>query len=162
MVGLSHPLNEKFQVSGDFTLSNVTGTPDSGGVAATPGTGNEYFYSVQLIGNSLLTSGDIAIVGLRFADTNAAHTGTFSVNTRYPLTPNLRFNPRFRASYSAKKAVSDDQFKLTPAMKIDLTLARRLRLELEGAMEWTHDRYATMPDETSVDYFLLAGYRYDF
>jgi hypothetical protein len=162
MVGASHPLNGKFQVSGDVTVANVTGTPASGGVAATPETGNEYFYSAQLIGSSLVKDGDITILGLRYADASTAGTVTLNVNTRYPVSRKLRLNPRLRMSYSAKKASDDEQFKISPALKVDYKWARRLRLEFEGAVVWTHDWFANQTTEGAVDYFIVMGYRYDF
>ncbi|MEQ1671449.1 MAG: hypothetical protein ABL893_11370, partial [Hyphomicrobium sp.] len=49
-LGFSRPINSTFQASGDVTVTNLDGTPASGGVDATTSTGNEFFYSAQIIG----------------------------------------------------------------------------------------------------------------
>lgn len=67
-VGFSRPINEKFQVNFDATITNFTGTPASGGIDATLGTGNEYFASSQIIGSAVFTPDDLLIAGFRFAD----------------------------------------------------------------------------------------------
>ncbi|MFQ5465340.1 MAG: SPOR domain-containing protein [Thermodesulfobacteriota bacterium] len=161
-VGVTHPLSEKLQVGGDFTVSELSSTTGSGGVAATPGTGFELFYSAQLIGSSLLKQGDIAILGLSYADTSTADTVTLNLNTRYPYSPKLRLNPRLRLDFSAKKASADDQFKIRPSMKTDYFWTRRIRFEFEGGMEWTYEWFANGTTDSTVDYFIVLGYRFDF
>ncbi|MFQ5473653.1 MAG: hypothetical protein ACE5FA_12320, partial [Dehalococcoidia bacterium] len=162
MVGVTHPLNEKLQIGGDFTVSELSSTTGSGGVAATPGTGFELFYSAQLIGSSLLKQGDIAILGLRYADASTSDTITLNLNTRYPYSRKLRLNPRLRFDYSAKKATADDQLKIRPSMKTDYFWTRRIRFEFEGGVEWTYERFANQTTDATVDYFIVAGYRFDF
>ncbi|MEA3241805.1 MAG: hypothetical protein U9Q19_00025, partial [Pseudomonadota bacterium] len=44
-LGASHPFTEKIQLSGDVTVSELSGTKASGGVEAIPDTGKEYFYN---------------------------------------------------------------------------------------------------------------------
>lgn len=56
--------------------------PASGGVEAIDGTGNEYIYSVQLIGSSLLKEGDVSILGVRYYDAKDSRTSSLIVNTR--------------------------------------------------------------------------------
>ncbi len=161
-ISASRPINGKLQVSGDFTLSNLTGTPASGGVEAGSGTGNEYFYSVQLIGSSLLKEGDIAILGLRFADTATAKTTTFTLNTRYPVNHDWRINPRFRLDYRLNDDGGGERVTVRPSIRTDYRWRRHMRLEAELGGEWSSDHTADQQTDRSFGYFLRLGYRYDF
>ena len=66
--GYARPLTEHLQVSADITAAETSGTVGSAGVAATPSTGTELYYSAQLIANDMYNEGDMYILGLRFAD----------------------------------------------------------------------------------------------
>ena len=61
---------------------------------AVDGSGYESFYDVQLVGSDLLRRGDLTILGARFSDTANAYVTNLSLDTRFPLQPLLRFNPR--------------------------------------------------------------------
>lgn len=67
-VGLSQKLSEKFRLSVDLTATNLTGTHTSGGVLGFPGTGTEYYTSLQLLGSGLIVENDSHIIGLRYND----------------------------------------------------------------------------------------------
>lgn len=159
-LGVTRPVNTKFQVSGDFTLSETSGTPASGGVEASEGTGNEYFYSAQLIGSNLIKEGDIAIFGLRYSDASSADTVSFNVNTRYPINHAWRINPRFSAHYSMRDA-SGDQLRIIPVLRTEYYWRRFLSLEFEGGMEWVYEWLADQTDITK-NFFMTVGYRMEF
>jgi hypothetical protein len=161
LVGVSRPLNDKFQISADFTASKLTGTKASGGVEAVPGTGTDYFYSTQLIGSNLIKEGDIAILGLRYADTGSADTVSLNLNTRYPITRSFRFNPRFDVSYRDNKDDDGEQITFRPSLRMEYVWRRRYHLELEGGAEFS-DEKLTDDTEERDSYFWSIGYRVDF
>jgi len=159
-LGVTHPFNEKLQVSGDITISNLQGTSASGGVDAIEGTGNEYFYNLQLIGSSLLQPGDINILGFRFSDTSTSNIYTLSADSRFPVTNNFRINPRVRYDYRD----NDDnttQSTILPSIRLDYRWHRLYRFELEAGREWTT---RNLQDGTGDfrSYFISVGYRADF
>lgn len=158
-LGASHSLNPQLQLSGDFMISNLSGTDASCGVDATDGTGNEFFYSTQLVGSSLLKQGDIAILGLRYSDTSTAKAISADLNTRYPITPELRFNPRLRTDYRKLEAGGED-YGAQASARLEYRWRRRLRLELELGGEWSDNTAST--DGEELGYFLNVGYRWDF
>jgi hypothetical protein len=160
-LGASRPLSERLQLSGDVSLANFSGTDESAGVAATDGTGNEYFYNLQLIGSNLLKDGDIAILGLRYLDANTADTISFSLNTRYPVNSNLRVNPRFRVDYRKNHNDDSEQFIYRPSVRLNYRVKRRMRLETELGGEWS-DRELVDGTEKTRGYFGNIGYRLDF
>jgi tetratricopeptide (TPR) repeat protein len=160
-IGLSQPINGKFRVSGDVLLSRLSSTPASGGVEATPSTGNELFYSAQLIGSDLIKPGDITIFGLRFSDGNTSNTVSGSINTRYPITRELRFNPRLRLDYRWNENDSGEQFAVQPSARLEYIYHRVLHLEVEAGAEWASERFADQSDQP-WGYFVNVGYRWDF
>lgn len=161
MIGATRPFNEKLQISGDFTVTELTGTPASGGVEAMDGTGYEYFYSVQLIGSSIIKEADTAILGLRYSDTSTADTLSLSVNTRYPVNRELRINPRLRLDFSKVHRTDAKRLKIRPSLRADYYWKRHVRFEFEGGLELAYERVANRNDD-SIDYFLRTGYRYEF
>ncbi len=160
-VGVSRPLNDKFQISADFAASKLTGTDASGGVEAVLETGTDYFYSTQLIGSSLIKEGDIAIVGLRYADTANADTISLNLNTRYPISRSWRFNPRFDVSYRDNKDDDGEQIVFRPSLRMEYVWRKRYHLELEGGAEFSDEKLTDDTQETD-SYFWTIGYRVDF
>jgi hypothetical protein len=160
-VGFSRPINEKFQVSLDATITDFSGTAASGGVAATEGTGNEYFYAAQLIGNGVITSDDLLIAGLRFADLDQSNYYVMDLSLRYPLMDSLKVNPRLMLGYRTGDTTDLVEYTVLPSVLVDYYLTRDLSLELEVGARWT-DTTENNVEETSTDLFFTIGYRYDF
>lgn len=161
MLGLSRPVSARLQLSGDVTVSSLSGTPASGGVAANDDTGNDYYYSVQLVGNDLLKQGDTAIVGLRFADTDSAATTSLMLNTRYPLGNAWRVNPRLRVDYREFSLAAGDQWTAAPSIRVNYRWRKRYFFEIESGGEWSSRRLSDTTDRTTSSYLSL-GYRADF
>lgn len=159
--GFSRPINEQFQISFDATVTNFSGTPASDGLPATEGTGNEYFYATQLIGNSIITNDDLLIAGLRFADLDQSNYYVLDLSLRYPLMDSLKINPRLMLGYRTGDATDLVEYTVLPSLLIDYYLTRDLSLELEVGARWT-DTKENNVEETSTDLFLTIGYRYDF
>lgn len=160
-LGVSRPLDSRFQISGDVTVTNLSDTPASGGVPATDSTGNDYFYSVQLIGNSLIKQGDLGILGLRYADTSSASTTTLSLNTRYPVNHEWRINPRLRLDQREFASDNTQQWTVLPSIRVNYRWRKRTQLEIELGGEWSSHELTDQTEKTSA-YFLNAGYRHDF
>ncbi|MFQ5480511.1 MAG: hypothetical protein ACE5DW_04470 [Thermodesulfobacteriota bacterium] len=161
-IGGSQPINTKFQLSGSVTVSELTGTDASGGVAAVQGTGLEYFYSLQLIANNILIKNDLLIAGLRYSDADTSNTTTASLNSRFSLKKNWRLNPRIQLDYSKNNKSSGSQFKIRPSMRTEYSWKKSTHLEFEGGLEWIYDRTTGSQTEYSRDYFIVTGYRMDF
>ncbi|MFQ5353761.1 MAG: hypothetical protein ACE5DR_02335, partial [Thermodesulfobacteriota bacterium] len=160
-LGGSQPLNSKFQLSANATVSELTSTVTSGGVEKVPGTGLEYFYSLQLIANNILLKNDLIIAGLRYSDANTSDTITGSLNSRFSLKKSWRLNPRIQLDYSKNKDTSGSQFKIRPSMRTEYNWKKSTHLEFEGGLEWIYDRTGGNTDY-SRDYFIVTGYRKDF
>ncbi len=160
-LGGSQPINKKYQLSGNVTVSEMTSTETSGGVARIPGTGLEYFYSLQLIANNFFIKNDLVIAGLRYSDANASNTTTLSLNSRFRLKKHWRINPRAQASYSKNNLTVGSQIKFRPSMRTEYHWKKSTHFEFEGGLEWIVDRKSSNTDYTR-DYFIVTGYRKDF
>ena len=161
-LGVSHPVTEKLQVSGDVTLSKLSDTVASGNVTLpNPGTDNEFFYNFQLIGSNLMREGDITILGLRFTDATTSDITSLSINTRYPVTRSFRVNPRFQVDFRKNSTDNTEQLIYRPSAKVTYSIKRRLRLEAEVGGEWS-DREIVSGSTKSNSYFFSLGYRADF
>lgn len=161
LLGFTRELSKKVQISTDVTVSELTGTPASGGVEATPGTGYEYFLSTQLVGSGLIKTGDTAIIGLRYANTKSSDRLTLDLNTRYPVTRKWRVNPRIRVNYSWKVNNSSNILKIRPSLRTDYYLKRKVKLEFDGGVEWGYE-FASVQNNETRNYFLTFGYRVNF
>ncbi len=156
----SLPLTPKFQFNGSVTVSSLSGTPASGGVAATSPSGTEYALFAQLLGNNWLFEKDVSSVGLRWADAATATRTTLSFSTRFPLNKEWRINPRFQLEKVSGSDGSSSTL-IRPSLRADFRFRRNIRFEFEGGVDLTQrDIAGGSDDETS--YFIRAGYVYDF
>jgi outer membrane protein assembly factor BamA len=142
-------------------VTNLSDTNGSAGVEAMDGTGNEYFYNLQLTGSNLIKAGDIAILGVRYANADTTRTTSLSLNTRYPFSQKLRVNPRLRVDYRNNTTDDTDQFIYRPSLRLTYRAKGRLQLEAEAGGEWS-DREIVDGSEKDRSYFAIIGYRMDF
>jgi hypothetical protein len=155
---VTQELNDRFQLNGEFSVSELSGTPASGGVAASPSTGAEFFYSTQLIGSSLFMENDITIFGLRYSDLQNVDSYSVDLNTRFPITRDLRINPRVRIDYRKNKNNDGDRVNIRPLVRLDYRWKRWLRFELEGGREWINETVIG-DSQKSTNYFFSLGAR---
>ena len=159
--GFSRPLNATYQVNLDATVTNYSGTPGSAGVTATEGTGNEYFYSAQVIGDSVIRDQDLLVAGLRFADLDQSNYYVMDLSYRYPLMDSLKINPRLMLGYRTGDNSDLAEYTVLPSVLVDYYFTRDWSLELEIGAQW-RDTIENGVEETNTELFFTAGYRYDF
>ncbi|MFZ0852770.1 MAG: tetratricopeptide repeat protein [Hyphomicrobiaceae bacterium] len=160
-VGYAFPLHSNYQVNLDATASSLSGTVASGGIDAMLPTGTELYYSAQLMGTNLLAEGDMYIAGVRVADLAASNLYVLDLSARYPLTNELRINPRLRLGYQIGDTSDLREVTVLPSILLNYYWTRDLSLELEVGAKWT-ERQQAAATETETDLFFTAGFRYDF
>ncbi|MFA5951948.1 MAG: tetratricopeptide repeat protein [Hyphomicrobium sp.] len=160
-LGLAHPINEHLQVTADVTIADTSGTVASGGVDATPTTGTEFYYSAQLIANDMAADGDMFIAGLRVADREDSNLYVVDLNTRIPITPDLRVGPRVRFGYRDGDTSDLEEYSVLPSLLVNYFVTRNINFEVEAGAYWTNTRINGV-EETETELFITAGYRYDF
>lgn len=184
-VGGTRQLSERVQLALDFSMSQLSGTPASGGVSETEDTGWETSLYPQLIATDLLLGGDVGSVGVRWFDGTASDTWSLIVHERLPVTKALRLHPRLRLDY--RTSSGSDEFALLPDNP-DSSLpavesATRVRngsftlrpyfgaeyrighvtLDTDCGIEWTTGAFGDEPSNgDELAYILSFGMRYDF
>ncbi len=165
MIGFSHPLSENLQIAADATLVNLTQpiaqTADSSALLATLPAGNEYYYSLQLIGTNLIKDGDMYSTALRYAQQPTLKEYVLDFNTRYPLNDNWVIGPRLRLGYEVGVGTDLKQYTVLPSFLVDYNWSRNLSFELELGAQWTSE---TLAGVKSRDTELVGtfGVRYSF
>jgi len=159
--GVTQELTDNAQLTGDFTISRLEGTVASGGVDTVPGTGNDYYCSMQLINNNVFFENNSIVNSLRYSDTSTNNTYTYSFNARIPFTKKFRIIPKYRMDYRLKKGSNDKRLRMRPTMRMDYRFKKFMRFEVEGGVEWRND-YASGISSKSMEAFISAGYRMNF
>ncbi|VAW80434.1 hypothetical protein MNBD_GAMMA12-2866 [hydrothermal vent metagenome] len=126
----SYPLGANWLLNGDFVVSNLDATTASGGVAATLGTDNEFFYTAQAIRSNLFKSGDSTAFSVRYADTTNYDKWTYSALLRYPLSRKWRVVPRIEVDFQDLNDGSDIR-TIRTALRFEYRAGRRHRFEFE-------------------------------
>jgi len=160
-IGGTQPINEKFQSSVDITLSRVGSTVSSGGVAATPSTGTDYFLSAQIVGNNLLINHDTGVIGIRFNNTTPSNTLSLIANSRFPISRNWRINPRLQLDYR-KLQGSGSQTKYRALLRTDYRYLNKVRFDFEIGYDATTSTNINNDTLGTNNLFFTLGYRWDF
>jgi hypothetical protein len=165
MVGFSHPLSDRLQVAADATVVNLTQpialTGATSALLATLPAGNEYYYSAQLIGNNIVSEGDMYIASLRYSQQPTLKEYVLDFNTRYPLTNQWLVSPRLRLGYTVGRGTDLKQYTMLPSFLIDYYFTGDLNFELEVGTQWTRSaQWGIKTNDTEL--FATIGVRYSF
>jgi len=162
-VGLSHPINDDFQIAADIAWSNLGGAPGSGGVEPIDPLGDEYYYNLQFYGSNLILDGDLSSLSLRYADTKQRDTYSVLINSSYPY-PSLRelkMSPKLRIDYRTNKNGPGDQWQFRPGLIIQYDFTRKWHLEVEGEYRWANRELEGLAED-KTGYYVAFGLSWDF
>lgn len=170
---LSYRVTKRLQVSGDVTVTHLSGTPpdedcdlqsDPNAICfeGTRGSGFEYQYLLQLIGSDLVKEGAVGILGLRVFDGDSTDIYSLRTNLRIPVTRALRINPRVDADYRRQDAGADFLF-VKPRLGFVYRLWK-LTLDADCAFEYRRafGGGINSASRDDIGYVLSAGLRMDF
>ena len=99
----------------------LSATPASGGVPATPSTGLDKNATVQLSGSSLLQAGDLHVFSALYDDSPSARISTLSWDARFVLPGAWRAGPRFSVSEVNNPTLGGKQMLYLPQVRADWT-----------------------------------------
>lgn len=159
-LSLSRPFGERWQWNLDLTSMSLGATPESGGVAATPGTGPDLLISTQALGYGLFGRGDVSSLGLQVQDGESTSTVSVGLNAQFPLGSAWRVGPRLRVDQREFHTDGSTQRLYSPGLRTEFRL-NRLSFEFDGGAEFG-ERSLGRATEDSTRYYLSLGYRYDF
>ncbi len=159
-LSLARPVGERWQWTIDLSTMSLGATPESGGVAATPGSGPDLVVSTQALGYGLFGRGDVSSLGLQVQDGDTISTLSLGINTQIPLGAAWRLGPRLRVDQREYHVDGSTQMLYSPGLRTEFRLAH-FSLEFEGGAEFGERSFGG-PSENSTRYYLSLGYRYDF
>jgi len=160
LVGTTQPYSKHWRLGGDFRIANTSATGASGTVAAVPGSGNSYIYTMQAIANSLFIENDLSVISASYVDDNRFKGRSLTFSRVETLRKYWRLDMALQL-YNQSDISGVHQMRITPSLKLNYHLNDRISLEGEGGIEDTHTYSATQDDKTRRRYFYV-GYRWDF
>ncbi len=164
MIGFSHPLTDRLQVSADATIVNLTQTITPFGLdpslASLP-SGNDYYFSAQLIGTNFIKEGDMYTAGVHYSQSGTSDIYMIDFNSRFPITNDLRISPRLRFGYTTGVGSDLKEYTVLPSILVDYLLTKDLSLEAEIGVQWT-DSIQSGVRSTDTELMGTIGVRYDF
>lgn len=160
LIGMTQPYSVHWRLGGDFRIANTSATAASGTVAAAPGSGNSYIYTMQAIANNLFIENDLSVISASYVNDPRFDGRSLTFSRVETLRKNWRLDMALQL-YNQSDVSGIHQRRVTPSLKLNYHLNDRISLEGEGGIEDTHTYSATQDDKTSRRYFYV-GYRWDF
>lgn len=159
-VSVSRPLGERFEFSFEAYGSRFGETVASGNVAATPASGLEKFFQLQLSANNLAHANDLWVFSGRYQDGALATVESLSLATRLPVGGAWRLGPRLRVDRRESLIDSAIETVYVPTLRLDYQRGRAW-LECEAGAEFGKRQLVT-DDESSRRYYFGLGYHISF
>jgi hypothetical protein len=160
-VGYSRPLTNNLQLNLDFTQAHIDGTITSYNVDGTPDMGDEFYYSAQLVGTSLLVPNDLYTGAFRYSSLKDTNNYAIDLSTRYPVAEAIRVQPRLTGTYTEGKNSPFTDYTVLPTLLIEYLWTNNLNFEIEVGERWTWRTQGTTRT-TENEFLVTAGFRLDF
>ena len=173
--GLMHPVSVKWQLGGDFQVSNMAATQASQNLpstaqlptqyAAIPATGDTYVLSARAIGNGVLFSNDMTIFSGSYIDAKKT-TGVITYSAQsYAVTHVARPAEGWQLDTSLRLYYQDSsngekKERINPVLRALYHLKNNLSFEAEINQENETKRGGPSPGSSNNSYY-YAGYRWD-
>ena len=155
------PYSEKLKYQLDYSISSLTGTVSSGGVAATSDTGKEYSYAASLLGKNWLMKYDNYLARFRSSQLSTSDatvidlTARFRFNKKWRIGPALRFDNR---DYDDGKKVKRNRV----SVRMDYRHNKSVRFQLNLSKIDKKTTSPTASPQNVTDDIIHLGYIYLF
>jgi len=156
--GVTRALSKRVQLSGDISLSDVSGVPASEGQPAVPGTGLLATLSGRIIASNWLGKNSVTVAGASYVDGSTYNAMSMFVTERGTFKRDWRIEANVSA-YLVNNDVGTSQIRLTPALRTEYR-RKKVTFEFELGQEVV-DNTGTLVSSTERT-FVMLGYRYDF
>ncbi len=165
-ISVTQQVSQKWQVGGDFRVSRYEDLPASGTTAvegilpATPGTGNDWAISPQLIGSNLYSSRDVTVFSLSYMSNPLYKGQSFYLYSRANATDKWSVDialQLFRMNYDSGLVMT----RIMPMLRTAYQIKQNLSFDFDAGMEKTHTETADQITEGQRQFFSL-GFRWDF
>jgi hypothetical protein len=139
VVSASRPFGDRWQFMLNLAGLQLSGTPASGGVAATASTGLDKNASLQISGSSLLQASDLHIFAARYDNSPLARSTTLSWDARFVIHGAWRLGPRLSVEELTSQMFGGRQLLYLPQVRGDWT-GRRSVFELTAGYQLQQQR----------------------
>lgn len=156
----SRPVNTKWQFSVDGSAYYTSGTPASGGVAAQPSPGTEYFGSIQFVGTGIFADNDTISMALRYANTSTSDLVLLDTYRRSNTGGKTRWKPRLQVGYRQFTDGSTETFAV-PSVNMTYKASEQTNFEVELGARFSN-RDAPSFSEEANEVFVTAGFNRQF
>jgi len=157
--GVTYPVSN-WQLSGDVLKTNISGTETINSVPGTPGTGDQYTYSLQGTGTGVFGKRDSLTIRGSYVTAETFDGYGLSVFQRSLLGQHWTLD--LNVIYYEQTDDMDTHFTRTiPTIKVGYLIKPNLVFEIEYGVETTVSESNTSNDTTTRQ-FGSIGYRWDF
>lgn len=156
---IQHTEKIKYQI--DYSISSLTGTVSSGGVAATSDTGNEYSYAFSFLAKKWLMEYDNYLVRIRSSQLATSNATVLDLTARYRFNKNWRIGPSIRydiRDYDDGRDVT----KKTLLVRMDYRHTKSVRFQLNLSRVDKYTVFADNSPQDITDNIIHIGYIYLF
>jgi len=157
----SKPLNEKWRFSIDGSLFSTSGNPASGGVAAVPSPGLEFYTSAQFVGTGIFTDTDVVSAALRLADTAQSKLVQLDMYRRFNVSDKLRLKPRAKIGYRDLTTADGQELFLIPSLTANYKLNKTTDFEVEIGGRISSLETPVYKEERN-EFYIFAGFWKEF
>jgi tetratricopeptide (TPR) repeat protein len=158
--GISHTLTPRLRLSVDANQTQIDATPDSGGVAAMPGSTYRYF-STNLSASSVFKEGDVSMLSIRLSDAETSRVYSLMLDSRFPIGRTWRINPRLRVDRREISTDSSEEWTYTAGIRLQYRRSQKFRVELEAGRLFSERETNTIEFDRE-SYFFNLGYQLFF
>lgn len=158
-LGATHRPIERLQVSGDLTVSHISGTESSAGVIGSEASGPDFGGTVQLLLSDWLVENGIGSVSVRYFEGDAYRSFMAMAYSRFNFLGALRVLPRLRWEWQ-DSTLDDSRSVLRPSVEVDWR-HRSWLLNTEVGAQW-EEPISGSGAVQEIGYFIEAGIRWQF
>lgn len=157
--GVTHRPSQKYQLSGDVTVTYLGETKTNADVPGTEAVGPDVATTVQLLVNDWLLEGGVGSVAVRYYEGENTRALAVSGYSRFRFVKQVRVSPRLRWEWR-DSVVQGGRSSLRPSLEADWRIGPVL-LSAEGGIEWVEPLPGS-DDTRQSTYFVQAGGRWEF
>jgi hypothetical protein len=139
-------LNAKWDVVLDGSVTRISGTPASGGVASVASIGTLYSAGVLFMGSSVFRQNDGVNIGLRWSKGSDDTTYMLDTSVQVPINDKLSLRPRLRVGYRDNDVGPNDHI-LMPSLGARYSFDNKTSFQIDAGRKF----------EDQNEFFLTAG-----
>jgi len=157
----SKPLNNDWYLSIDGSLFQTSGSPASGGVAAVPATGVEFYASGQIVGTGVFSDRDVVSFSARYANTASSELVLLDAYRRFNYSDALRLKPRLKVGHRNISSTGGTELFAIPSITATYMVDKSAEFEVELGARFSNLDTPSFSEESN-EFFVVAGFRKDF